>query len=211
MTNGTPSRIVANSLGAALAAWLAWSLQPAAAEKVMFHDEVTGCEMWRLSSFPTFHGYPPTGGPFSEEGLWAATQAFDRKAIAAINLADGREVLIGRGDSGEKTHRVFLHRSGRTALIYDTELQDPKTKKAEFLLSVYDLATHQDRCILRIPKRFGTTLAGVIGPASQYAQLQGDLTGDAEVAKWPLAMPGRARRTGREGAGTVALSRTPRR
>ena len=41
-------------------------------EKVMFHDEITGLEMWRISDFEVFHEYPTTGKPFSEEGLWVA-------------------------------------------------------------------------------------------------------------------------------------------
>ena len=158
-------------------------LRVASAEKVMFHDEITGCEMWRVSSFAMFHGYSATGRPFSEEGRWAASTAFGGRAIAAFDMADGREVIVGREVQGRKRQPIFLHRSGRTALIYNCEVHDRQTGKAEVRLYLYDLNSRKGRCVARLPKRFCTLFGGVIGPASGYVQLQGDLTGDG-LSDW---------------------------
>jgi len=175
--NPTPRKTLA------AVAVVACCLRVASSEKIMFHDEITGCEMWRISSFALFHGYSATGRPFSEEGLWAAAQALGGRAVAAFNMVDGREVIIGREHPGYKRPPTFLHRSGRTALIYNCEVHDRQTGKAEVRLYLYDLNSHKERCIACLPKRYCTAFVGVIGPASEYVQLQGDLTGDG-LSDW---------------------------
>ena len=94
---------------AALAAVLAAS--SACAEKVMFHQETGGAEMWRLTSRMTFHEYHHADKPFTPDGRFIVTREHEGDLrIVVVDLADGSENCFGGEHRSEGTteHPTFV-------------------------------------------------------------------------------------------------------
>ena len=84
----------------ASASTLGCCLPVAQAEKVMFHDERLGTEIWRMSSFMSWHEYGHAGKPSSYEGRWITFGWRHRAGSALVDLKDGSEVHFGRQHRG---------------------------------------------------------------------------------------------------------------
>ncbi len=79
----------------AFATALVCCLRMAAAEKVFFRDELTGCEMWRMSNYSTFHEYCHASQPFSYDGRRIACRWRGGRASVVFDVADGSEIVFG--------------------------------------------------------------------------------------------------------------------
>ena len=148
-------------------------------EKLMFRDELSGCEMWRLSNYSTFHEYCHASHPFSYDGRRIACRWYSGKGIVVLDLADGGEAVFGAERSGSKIRPSFVRGPGRCAIVYSTLAS---TGCSVFL---HDLKTGEEREVAKLPPGVNTPCAGVIGPSSEYVLLRGDLNGDG-LSDWSL-------------------------
>ena len=153
----------------AAAAVAACCLRIASAEKVMFRDELTGCEMWRITNYTCYHGYPQATTPFSYEGRRLVCQWRNGAGNVVFDLADGSEVVFGRQHAARKGGAVFVR--GHHAVLYGVGRKDVP-------IYLHDLNTGKERLVVQLKGNVGTTPSGVIGPGSKYAMLRGDMNGD---------------------------------
>ena len=163
---GTKTRSVL--VFAVLIGWL----QPAVAAKVMFRDELTGCEMWRLSSDATIHNYDSPGDPWSYDGR----RIIMRWEGRVLDLKDGAELLLGGQHPGVKDAGRFVR--GASEILYHVRHNGHK-----FFL--HDLKTGQERKVLELPEVFGFAMVGLMGPNSEYMVLQGDFNDDG-LSDWAM-------------------------
>jgi len=148
-------------------------------EKLMFRDELTGREIWRLSNYSTFHEYCHASHPFSYDGRRTACRWYSGKGIVVFDLADGSEAVFGAEHSGSKMRPCFVRGPGRCAIVYSALTA---TGCSVFL---HDLKTGEEREVAKLPPGVTTPCAGVIGPNSEYVLLRGDLNGDG-LSDWSL-------------------------
>ena len=157
-------------------------LRPANGEKVMFRDELTGCEMWRLTSRMTFHEYHHRDKPFSRAGQYmVCREHVGDLRIVVVNLADGSEDCFGGEHRSEGTteNPVFVQRDGRLAVVYGMR----NTEGGSVYLRYLD--TGEERTVVKMPPGVRTLTCGVIGPNAEYVVLRGDMTGDG-LSDWSL-------------------------
>ena len=151
----------------------------ARAEKVMFRDELTGCEMWRMSDYGTFHEYCHAAKPFSYDGRrivcceWRADGG-----IVVVDMADGSEIVFGREHDGWKENPAFV-RDGN-AVIYIVGRQDAP-------VYLYDIDTGKERRVAKLKGNVQMPSAGVIGPRSEFIMLRGDVNADG-LSDWSLKL-----------------------
>ncbi|NQT15916.1 MAG: fibronectin type III domain-containing protein [Planctomycetes bacterium] len=148
---------------------VACSLRLASAEKVFFRDELTGCEIWRLSKCQTFHEYSQAAKPFSYEGRWVVCRWRENAGIVVFDLKTGKEIVIGRNHAGAKVFPAFVR--GHNAVVYSAGSTDVG-------VYLYDLDTSRERKIVQLQGNVLLNFAGVIGPRSDYLMLRGDMDGD---------------------------------
>ena len=104
---------------AALAALVA--ISSACAEKVMFHQEMGGAEMWRLTSRMTFHEYHHADKPFTLDGRFMVTREHGGgMRIVVVDMADGSENCFGgeHRSEGSTENPVFVRDGERLAVLY---------------------------------------------------------------------------------------------
>ena len=155
---------------------------PASAEKVMFHQEGTGVEMWRLTSRMTFHEYHHADKPFSRDGQFmVCREHVGDLRIVVVNLADGSENCFGGEHRSEGTteNPVFVQRDGRLAVVYG--MRD--TEGGSVYLRYLD--TGEERAVVKMAPGVRTLTCGVIGPNAEYVMLRGDVTGDG-LSDWSV-------------------------
>lgn len=81
----------------ALAVAAVFGCVAARAEKVIFRDELTGCEIWRLTDYSAFHEYAHAAKPFAYDGRrMVCRQWWAEGGVVVIDLADGSETVCGR-------------------------------------------------------------------------------------------------------------------
>lgn len=162
-----------------LAAAIVCTCHVALGEKLMFRDELTGCEIWRLSNYSTFHEYCHASHPFSYDGRRIACRWYSGKGIVVLDLADGSEVVFGSEHPGTKMRPCFVRGPGRCAVVYSS------LASAGCSVFLHDLKTGEEREVAQLPPGVTTPCAGVIGPSSEYVLLRGDLNGDG-LSDWSL-------------------------
>lgn len=151
------------------AAALVCCLRTAVAEKVFFRDELTGCEIWRISNYETFHEYWQAAKPFSYDGRRAVCRWRRNDGIVAFDLADGSEIVFGRDHRGDKEAPGFVR--GREAVVYNVGRRDGS-------VYLYDLRTGRERLVVQLEGEVRLYFADVIGPESEYIMLRGDMNAD---------------------------------
>lgn len=152
------------------------------AEKVMFHQEGTGVEMWRLTSRMTFHEYHHADKPFTRDGQYMVCREHEGDLrIVVVNLADGSEYCFGGEHRSEGTteNPVFVRRDGRLAVVYGMR----NTEGGSVYLHYLD--TGEERTVVKMPPGVRTLTCGVIGPNAEYVMLRGDMTGDG-LSDWSV-------------------------
>jgi len=157
-------------------------LRVASGEKVMFHDELTGCEMWRITSRMTFHEYHHADKPFSRDGQYmVCREHVGDLRIVVVNLADGSEYCFGGEHHSEGTteNPVFVQRDGRLAVVYGMR----NTEGGSVYLRYLD--TGEEHTVVKMPPGVRTLTCGVIGPNAEYVMLRGDVTGDG-LSDWSV-------------------------
>lgn len=146
-------------------------------EKVAFRDELTGCEMWRMSDYGTFHEYGHAAKPFSYDGRRIVCREWRPDGgIVVIDLAGGSETVFGREHRGWKENPAFVR--GTNAVVYIAGRQDAS-------IFLYDIDTAKERRVVKLEGDARMPCAGVIGPRSEYLLLRGDLNGDG-LSDWGL-------------------------
>lgn len=151
-------------------------------EKVMFHQEGTGVEMWRLTSRMTFHEYHHADKPFSRDGKFIVCREHEGDLrIVVVNLADGSEYCFGGEHRPEGTteNPVFVRRDGRLAVVYGMR----NTEGGSVYLRYLD--TGEEHAVVKMPPGVRILTCGVIGPNSEYVMLRGDMTGDG-LSDWSV-------------------------
>jgi hypothetical protein len=163
--HGNRSRAIACALTIVLCC-----LWAASGEKVVFRDELTGCQMWRLTDYSTFHEYCHAAKPFSCDGRRVVCrQWFAEGGVVVVDLADGSQVVFGTEHAGWKENPAFVR--GRNAVVYIVGRQDAS-------VFLYDLDTGQERRVVKLKGNLQMPCAAVVGPRSEYLLLRGDLTGE---------------------------------
>ena len=147
------------------------------AEKVVFRDELTGCEIWRISKQAMFHEYCHAAKPFSYDGRRIVCREWRADGgVVVFDLADGSRTVFGREHQGWKENPAFV-RSGN-AVVYIVGRQDAP-------IYLYDLDTGKERRVVKLKGNLQMPSAGVIGPRSEFIMLRGDLNGDG-LSDWSL-------------------------
>lgn len=142
----------------------------ASAEKVVFRDELTGCEIWRLTDYGAFHEYSHAAKPFSYDGRRIVCRQWRADGgVVVVDLADGGETVFGQEHPGWKENPAFVRDAN--AVVYIAGRQDVP-------VFLYDLDSRKDRCVVRLARNVQMPSAGVIGPHSEYLLLRGDVNGD---------------------------------
>ena len=172
----------------AIALALVSLLSSAHADKVFFRDELTGAEMWRLTSFSSTHVYSNAYRPFSADGrLICATRSsvhwVDGRAYV-LDLFDGHATLLGSEGEGA-SQPFFLLGRNRPGVIYFGRQDDVIT------VHLHWLDTGEDKKVAQLPPHVGILFnagEGLMGPNSEYIPLCGDLNGDglADFGLLPL-------------------------
>ena len=154
------------------------------AEKVAFRDELTGCEIWRISKQAMFHEYCHAAKPFSYDGRRIVCREWrEDGGVVVVDLADGSETVFGREHQGWIENPAFAR--GGNAIVYIVGRQDAPIYR-------YDLDTGEERRIAKLTGNLQMPSAGVIGPRSEFIMLRGDLNGDglSDLSLKPLGSDG---------------------
>lgn len=147
------------------------------AEKVVFRDELTGCEMWRISKQGMFHEYCHAAKPFSCDGRRIVCREWRADGgVVVFDLEDGNKTVFGREHRGWKENPAFV-RDGN-AVVYIVGRQDAP-------IYLYDIETGKERRVVKLKGNAQMPSAGVIGARSEFIMLRGDLNGDG-LSDWGL-------------------------
>jgi len=159
------------------AAVLLCCLRAADGEKVMFRDELTGREIWRMSNYSTFHEYCHADKPFSRDGRRIVyRQWFRSGGVVVTSPADGKETVFSKDRRDWNEQPAFVR--GRNAVVYAVGREDVP-------IYLYDLDKGEERLVVKLKGNVQMVCAGVIGPNSEYLVLRGDLNGDG-LSEWSL-------------------------
>ena len=104
----------------AFALLLGCAVEIARAEKVMYHDETTGAEMWRVTSCASFHEYCHADKPWSRDGrLIVALHHENGAGVVVVDTRDGSETIIGKEHKTPVVSPAFVRGLGHRGVVYN--------------------------------------------------------------------------------------------
>lgn len=132
------------------------------ADKVMYHDETTGVEMWRMTNCASFHEYCHADKPWSRDGSMIVALHYQNGAgVVVVDTRDGTETIIGKNHKHPIVSPAFVRGLGHRGVVYNAF---SSTRSQVYL---YNLDTGKERFVCDLPGDSRMLAAGVIGSPSE--------------------------------------------